>query len=344
MNTVSIIIVNFNGVSVLPACFDSLLKLKTSAVVDIIVVDNNSKDDSIGLINEYNKRFATKKILLKTIKNKQNDGFAEGNNIGYKASKGDYVLFLNSDTVVEPDFLNPLLQTLKDKKIGGVQPRMMQMEPHDYIDSIGSYFLNTGFLYHKGHNKPVQKKYLKKDMIFSMKGACMLIKREVLEQVGVFDIDYFAYFEETDLCHRIWLAGYSIYYCPESVIFHKGGSTANYLPSGFILFHSYKNRIYTFLKNFEIITLIKILPIHIILCEIISLLYSATGKINLFISLQKALLWNLQNIGKISTSRNNIQHNIRKVKDKEYLAVIEKTVRWDYYYHLFTTSLRGYRD
>lgn len=83
---------------------------------------------------------------------------------------------------------------------------------------------------------------------------------------------------------------------------------------------------------------------HIILCEIISLLYLVTGKLNLFISLQKALLWNIQNISKISKSRNNIQQHIRKVKDNEYLAVIEKTVRWDYYYHLFTTSLRGYRD
>jgi len=344
MKSVSIIIVNWNGEHTLPECFDSLLELKASISIEIIIVDNNSKDTSLQLIKSYEHQFKSRKIVLKVIKNKTNLGFAEGNNIGYTISTGELILFLNSDTKVPSHFLTPLLETIQNSKVGGVQPRMMQMDPDSYIDSIGSYFISTGFLYHKGHNKPIQKKYLKKDAIFSMKGACMLVKREVLEEVGVFDEDYFAYFEETDLCHRIWLAGYKICYVPESVMYHKGGTTANYLPSSFILYHSYKNRIYTLLKNFEAGTLIRVLPIHIFLCEIISLLYLLTGKLSLFIALQKALIWIIINLPKIIKERLRIQRSIRKINDKDYLSIVEKKVKWNYYFHLFTTSLRGYKD
>lgn len=337
---VSIIIVNWNGLSQMRECLESLSEISYKNY-EVIISDNGSTDGSLQYLAKIKNKFP--KLII--VKNSKNLGYAEGNNVCYEKANGELILLLNNDTIVTPGFLNPLVNTLlSNKKIGGVQPKIFSYPKKEIIDSVGSYFINSGFLYHGGHNKEDKGMHSVNSEIFTMKGACMLLKREVLEKVGgIFDSDYFAYFEETDLCHRIWIAGYRVIYVSKSEIYHKGGETAKKLNSAFVLYNSYKNRYYTYLKNFEFITLVKIFPLHFIYCEISMIAYLLTFNFSSAIATQKALLWNIQNFKKISNERKKIKQ-MRKVSDSSYLPKVTRSVRPSYYYHLFVTALAGYKD
>ena len=338
-NKVSIIIVSWNGKKLLQDCIASIKKL-TYKNYEIVISDNGSTDGSI----EYVKKLKRLMKNITLVENGENLGFAEGNNVAVEKATGDLIFFLNNDAFVNPKCLEPLIKKLNsDKKIAAVQPKILCYPEKDVIDSAGSYFLNTGFLYHFGHNKKDSSKYNAESEVFSMKGAAMLYKKSVLDKIGVFDNGYFAYFEETDLCHRTWLAGYKILYIPTSEVYHKGGMTSKRMLSSFIQYHSYKNRIFTLLKNLEAQTLFKVMPIHMLFCNAISLLYLVTGQLQLFTTIHKAIWWNVFSYGKILQERKKIK-KLRKVSDSKYLALTARQVGLDYYYHLFSTSLKGYQD
>lgn len=339
-NLVSLIIVNWNGKGYLSNCLDSLFQLKTKCVTEIIIVDNGSSDGSVEHINELKTH--KKNIIL--IKNKKNLGFAHANNQGFNIAKGKYILFLNNDTTVKNDFLDILVAKIEsDKTIAGVQPKILMMDNPQKMDSSGSFFTNTGILYHRGHQQSANNKHFNiEDEIFSMKGACMLFRTDVLRKVGVFDEDYFAYFEETDLCHRIWLAGYKIVYVPSSVVYHKGGGSTNMVGQAFIQYHSFKNRIASYVTNFEDLTLLCLLPVHVILCLAASFGFLATGRFYHFVVVYKALFWNITHIKSTLSKRRFVQNDIRKVSDKAYLAGISKNVRPIYYWYLLAGGLEKY--
>jgi GT2 family glycosyltransferase len=337
---VSIIIVNWNGLSQMKDCLESLSKISYKNY-EVIVSDNGSTDGSLQYLDKVRNKFPK----LVVVENGKNLGYAGGNNMGYEKASGNMILLLNNDTIITPGFLEPLVDALlSNNKIGGVQPKILSYPQKDIIDSVGSYFINSGFLYHMGHNRKDEGRYEANTEIFTMKGACMLFRREVIERVGgIFDSDYFAYFEETDLCQRIWITGYKVVYTPKSKIYHKGGETAKKLNSGFVLYNSYKNRYYTYLKNFELSTLIKIFPMHLIYCEVSTLAYLLTLNFQAALATQKALLWNLQNIKKIREGRKRIKQ-MRVVSDSSYLPKVTRSVRLSYYYHLFVTALAGYES
>ena len=263
---VSAIVVNWDGKHYLVDCLGSLANLKTKHLLEIIVVDNGSKDGSVAYLTSQIPKFKKRKINLKIIENKKNLGFALANNQGFEKARGDLILFLNNDTKVSRDFLHPLVEALvKSSKIGAVQPKILYYDKLKF-DSTGSFFTNTGVLFHRGHQQKDKGQFEKKGRIFSMKGACMLFKKNVLDKVGLFDEDFFAYFEETDLCHRVWLSGYEILYVPQSEIYHKVGGSTSKVGAPFIQYHSFKNKISTYQTNFEIKTLLCLIPIHLILC------------------------------------------------------------------------------
>lgn len=332
MNLVSIIIPNYNGKEYLENCFSSLLKLNYLNY-EIVLVDNDSKDGSI----EFTKKNYPQ---IKVIQNKENLGFAEANNIGYHNAGGNYILFLNNDTTIDPNFLSILVEEIeKDKYIGGVQPKILQMDDPKKLDCVGGFLTSTGILYHFGYGKDADSpKYNQKLWIFSMKGAAMLFKREVLEKVGLFDKYFFAYFEETDLCHRIWLAGYKILYVPRAIIYHKGGGTNSKMSNSYIQFHSFKNRINSYIKNLAWLELLKILPLHILLCLAISIVYP-----RYFTAIHKAIWWNICYIKGTLKKRKNVQSDIRAIRDNIFIPCLKKKVRPSYYYYLFN-GLEKYED
>lgn len=339
---VSVIIVNWNGSSYLDTCLGSLAKQDYDAV-EVIFVDNASTDHSVELVK---KNFPKTKIVV----SKKNLGFAGANNLGFHQATGEYVLFLNNDTRVTSTFLTELVKVVESSpKIAGAQSKMRLMDDPENLDSVGAFLTATGFLYHYGFIKPDGPKYDHQIPIFSAKGACMMFKRSVLQEVLVngelFDPQFFAYFEETDVCHRVWLAGYTIVFAPKSLIYHKMGGTSKAMNSAFIQFHSFKNRINTYLKNLSSLELLKILPLHIFAAELYAFfsIFQNKGNPGIWLAIQKAVWWNVTHFGETMRERHYIQRTIRKVPDSKIHSLIYKPVRLSYYLHALN-HLGNYED
>lgn len=214
---VSIIIVNWNGIEHLKECFDSLTKIKYSNY-EIIFVDNGSLDNSVQFIRS---EFSDTIIL----KNEKNLGFAEGNNVGmrYALKHGtDYILLLNNDTTVHEDFLCELIKVSEnDDSIGIVGSKVYFMNIPNKICFAGGKRRWTTEWKHIGLNKIDIGQYnevVDTDFIY---GCALMIKRKVLENVGLFDPDYFTYVEEIDMNYRVKKMGYRIVFVPNSKVWHK---------------------------------------------------------------------------------------------------------------------------
>lgn len=254
---VSIIIVTRNGWEVTRKCLHSL---RDVACREVIVVDNGSTDGTVKGIQRWQY------FPITLLRNSENTGFAPANNMGLAVAKGKFVLFLNNDTVVNANFLPQLVRSLSGgKKIAAVQP--MILFPDGTIDSIGSYLTPTGFLYHRAHRLMPDKHFLKQESVYTLKGACMLWKHSVLDRIGGFDDSFFAYFEETELCHRAMNYGYQVFVDPTVAITHLGGFTSNTMDRPFVQYHNAKNRFITYLKHLPMNLLLPILGIHFLLCE-----------------------------------------------------------------------------
>ena len=315
---VSVIIVNWNGKKWLGKCLNSLYK-QTYRNFEIIFVDNASVDGSVEFVKEFYPK-------VKIIINKENLGFAGGNNVGYENSIGKYIMLLNNDTFVTKDFLEILVDYLdRNKNVGIVQPKMYLTRGEKLLDSAGSFLTKTGFLKHTGFVTD-RGQYNQIKEIFSAKGACMLIKKELIEKIGFFDEDYFAYFEETDFCWRAWLAGYKTVFLPQAVIYHDMGLTSGKFSSSFIDYHSFKNRIGTLVKNLEAKNLLIIMPIHLFCCAGISFLFFVKLKFENSWAIWRAIGWNIKNLGKIYRKRVNVQKHIRLVTDEEIFKLINRKI------------------
>jgi len=333
---ISIIIVSWNGKKWLKKCFDSLSK-QTYKNFEIIFVDNGSIDDSIKFV---------KKNYPKTtiIQSKINLGFAGGNNLGFKHAKGEYVLLLNNDISATKDYLKNLVEAFeKIPKLGSVQSKMILMNEPDKLDVCGTYWTDSSFLYHYGVGKnQSEKKYNRVMPFFSNKGASMMVKRGVIDKVGFLDNDFWSYYEETDLCNRIWLSGYECWYYPKAIIHHAVGGTAITFSNSFIQFHNFKNKLMSFLKNFELTTLVKILPIYFIFNFLLSIFWIFQGKMRHFLALYQAIWWNLNHFNKTLKKRSEIQL-LRKKADLEYFKIVKKNPKLNYFYSLVIGS-RNYEE
>jgi len=232
---VTVIIVNYNGKKQLEECLSSLMKNSYSNF-EVILVDNNSKDDSI----EFVKNIYPNVIIIKLEKNY---GFAYPNNIGAKNAKGELLLFLNNDTTHEPDFISELVKEIsKDPKIAMCQSLLLK--PNGEIDSSGDFIDSIGICYSS------KDKIEKIRNVLSAKGASMMIRKDIFEKLENFDEKFFASFEDVDLGWRTWILGYKVVVVPKSVVYHVGGITVKKFKDE-MTFHRYKNQLSMKLTNFE---------------------------------------------------------------------------------------------
>lgn len=242
---VSIIIVNYNGISDTLALIESLYLYNTYKS-EIIVVDNGSKVDETYQINKIYPDVIT-------IRSDKNLGFAGGNNLGIKHSKGDAIFFINNDTIVCMDGINLLIENLfSDPQIGGISPKIKFHFPPNNIQFAGYTELSQYTLRNKliGFNCPDNEKYNALSETFYLHGAAMLIKRSVIDAIGGIPEYYFLYYEEIDWSLRMRNSGYKLIYNPNYTIFHKESQSTGqdsplrtyYLVRNRLLFAS-KNRI-----------------------------------------------------------------------------------------------------
>lgn len=244
--SVSIIIVNWNGKQYLNNCITSLLN-QSFRDFEIIFVDNDSSDYSV----EYVKKNFPQ---IKIIKNDKNLGFAEGNNIGIKNSNGNLIALFNPDAVADKNWLDHLVSVLlSSDKIGAVSGKIFYLGEKYGKDTVFSTWPKisafTAIPSNFHSNEPVSK-------VDYLSGAAMVVKRSVLDKIGLLDANYFLYFEETDWCARIIRAGYDLLYVPTAIAWHAVSPLSN---SETKIYYMERNRIRFVLKNFDL----KYIPLFI---------------------------------------------------------------------------------
>lgn len=313
---VSIIIVNYNGKNHLEKCMKSLSEINYGNY-EIVLIDNHSSDDSVKFITaSYPK--------VKIIKLDNNYGFAEPNNIGAKNANGAFLLFLNNDTIVTPNFLTALIKVAKsDPKIAICQSLLLRQNGD--VDSSGDFVDTFGMAY-SSHQQPngIQP-------ILSARGASMLIRQDTFSELGSFDKNYFASFEDIDIGWRAWIWGYKVLLVPDSIVYHLGGQTIGKM-SAIMRFHGLKNLLVTRLVNFEwpyairgflgffIVRLMKKFGMTVKNTPVEGFKGKATGP-SLLKTLFLVFFWMIKNFGYISEKRKRV--NSRRIRSTKELIRME---------------------
>lgn len=236
MTDLSIVIVSWEVKDLLKDCLDSISKNIQKIKYELIVVDNASRDSSQGLLRELKRGAPSKNEKLKIILNKKNLGFASANNQGIKISKGRYILLLNPDTQVLPKSIEYLFDFMeRNKKVGLCGPKIINPDGSlqfsiGFFPTLFDIFLEYFFLLplkERLVEKKLEKLHQKQVSVDFLLGACLFIKKEVFDKIGLLDERFFLYCEEVDLCKRIKEAGFKIYYLPQtSVVHHLSKSTS----------------------------------------------------------------------------------------------------------------------
>lgn len=266
---VDILIIHLNGEKIIDNCLKSIYK--NTKNFDIYLLLNGTCDNSRRLVKEKYKK-------VKLFDSKKTIGFAQASNLLANKAKSNYILFLNNDTIVEKNWLDELKKTIKKREnCVAVQGKIMsyyEKEKFEYAGAAGGYIDKYGYPFCRGRifGEIEQDKgqFDDEKRIFWACGVCMLVKKMEFINFGGFDEGFFMYGEETDFCWRANIYGKEIWYCPKSKIYHIGSWSVNNekinLRKEYLLS---RNHILILLKNYSLISLIKILPFRIIL-ELIS--------------------------------------------------------------------------
>jgi GT2 family glycosyltransferase len=244
---VSVVLLNWNGQQVVEECLKSLQK-QTYSPLEVIVVDNASTDGSAELVK---KGFPEVKLIV----NKTNLGFGGGNNVGIRASRGKYVMMLNNDTRLDPKCIKELKGSLeKDQRYGACASKILLEYEDDLIDAAGIVVCPDGLSIGRGRLERGNAYDEEAEVFFASDCAC-LYRREMLEDIGLYDEDFFAYADETDMGWRAQLAGWRCIYNPKAVVHHfHSASSGTYSP--FKAYLVERNRIWVAIKSFPVSLLI----------------------------------------------------------------------------------------
>ena len=227
--SVAVVILNWNGKHYLQQFLPSVLA-STYSNLRVIVADNASSDDSVSFLKDS---FPQVELLLLD----ENFGFAKGYNQALSQVAADYYVLLNSDVEVTPNWLEPLVDLLQeDESCAACQPKILAFKNKNYFEyagACGGWLDGFGYPFARGRVFDVceedKGQYNTTQSVFWATGAAMIVRSTIYHQLGGFDEYFFAHQEEIDLCWRMQLAGYRIFCCPQSVVYHVGGGT---LPRG----------------------------------------------------------------------------------------------------------------
>jgi len=243
MPKVTIVTVNYNGKKFLAECMDSLKALEyPEGGFEVVMVDNASSDGSSDFIRENYP-------WVKLIVTDRNLGFAGGNNVGMKLSEGDFVALVNNDTKVDPAWLIEMVKVAEsDPRVGIATSKMLFMDRPNIINNAGSFVLPNGWGSDRGFEQEDKGQFEVVEEVFSACGASMLLRKSMLDEIGLFDESFFCYYEDVDLSWRARLAGWKIVYTPLSFLYHKHSGTSVEW-SEFFTYHVLRNRHFMLLKN-----------------------------------------------------------------------------------------------
>ncbi len=216
----SIIIVNFNTRDLLKNCLDSIFNNCQGSDLEIIVVDNNSQDNSVKILQDD---FSNK---IKLITNNKNIGFGPANNQGAKYARGKYLFFLNSDTVIKENIFVPLVNFLdKNKKVGIISPKLFLEDGSEQKYAFGKFPTLFSVIIEKF--KRTEIKNSEPFEVDWVSGAALIIRKDIFNKINGFDKKYFMYFEDIDLCKRVKDLDYKVKVFPKVTLVHLGGKSLN---------------------------------------------------------------------------------------------------------------------
>ncbi|MDD2980160.1 MAG: glycosyltransferase family 2 protein [Hespellia sp.] len=253
---VTIIIPNYNGKHFMLPCLDSLSR-QTSKDFTILIVDNASSDGSLTYLQE-------EWPSIPVISLDKNYGFSRAVNVGIQNSTTPYVLLLNNDTTVAPDFVEQMINAIEHShRIFSVSSKMIQMYHPELIDSAGDLYTLMGWGVCRGTGRPVEN-YTSSDTIFSACAGAAIYRRSVFKKIGYFDESHFAYLEDIDIGYRAKIHGYKNTYCASAIVKHVGSGTSGSKYNSFKVKLAARNNLYLIYKNMPLLQLIlNILPISL---------------------------------------------------------------------------------
>lgn len=248
---ISIVIVSWNTREILARCLDAVSRSASSALgAEVIVVDNASSDGSAEMVRQ---RFPG----VRVISNEDNLGFARACNQGIRVSSGEYVLLLNPDTEVQPAALETLITFLREHpnvaaagaritnpdgslqrscyRAPGIFRELWRLTHMDVLYPYAEYPIEK---WSTSEPRPVD----------TVLGACLLVRREALEQVGLLDERFFIYSEEVDLCTRLRAAGWEVFWVPRAIVMHRGGESTRQVAASMFL-RLYQGKVLYFRKH-----------------------------------------------------------------------------------------------
>jgi GT2 family glycosyltransferase len=250
---ISVVIPNWNGAEHLEACLPALHK-QTFADFEVIVVDNGSDDDSVSLIKSNYPSVTIIELA-------ENTGFAAACNQGIRAARGEYIALLNNDTEVDPGWLEALHHAAaQDDRIGMVASKILLNLDTREIDSVGMLVYADGIGRQRGRGRIDDGRFDEAEEILYPSACAAMYKREMFEDIGLFDEDFFLYCEDTDLGLRGRRAGWKAVFAPKAVVLHKYSMTGG----GYSLFkamHVERNRMWVGIKNFPF-SWVMMMPFH----------------------------------------------------------------------------------
>ena len=265
-NLVSIIILNYNAGQLLSDCIESIFKTKYDNY-EVILVDNASMDKSYKKCKEKFNR-------IHLIENEKNLGYCEGNNVGIREAKGEYVVILNPDTKVEPNWLDELVVAYRKHGDALYQPKILAFE-NKIFESAGNMLQIFGFGYPKGRGESDEGQYNKPENIGYASGACLFTSMKVLNNIGYFDPFLFLYHDDLELGWRAAQRGIKSSYVPSAIIYHLASYNLKWSAQKF--FWLERNRHYCLLTHYSRKTFYKMLPALIIVEIMVLVFYFVKG-------------------------------------------------------------------
>lgn len=273
---VSIIIVSWNALPLLRQCLPSVVATDYPNL-EVILADNASTDGSAAWVAEHFPQ-------VKIVRHPENWRFCRGNNAAVPHATGDYILFLNNDVEVPPDWLRPLVDALeRAPDVAAVQPKLLQYDDRDrfeYAGAAGGYLDRFGYPFTRGRlfftMEPDRGQYDAPRDVFWATGAALLVRRAALDQVGLFDERFEMHMEEIDLCWRLQRHGYRVRVEPASTVYHIGGGS---LPRGDVqkTYYNFRNSLLTLYKNLPPAAWARSFPLRVLLDGLACLRALAVG-------------------------------------------------------------------
>lgn len=300
----SFIIVNWNGKHLLEECINSILG-QSCQLFEIILVDNASSDQSVQFVRS---RFA----MVKIIELSENTGFTGGNIAGFKKAAGDIIVLLNNDAVLCEKWLEVMLVELQaDSGVGFCSSKIV-IAGTDMIDSVGDTF-TTAFTGTKMGEYEPESIFNERRLVPGACAAAVIYKREMLDQIGFLDEDFFFNHEDTDLNLRAWLSGWKCLFVPEAVVWHKVSASVGEFSDKGVYYFS-RNNVWVWIKNTPTFFLLTCFPQRIIyeLCSF-AFFCIKKGKWRPFL---RGKMDAFKNIPVMLKKRKNIQRLVRLTRSE----------------------------